>query len=93
MELHYYKGEIEDREYVTWTFNVEPMDGDYGWTKNVAPSYLDTSQEATDWYYISNEEDLLFIIKEMHACIKFCNQELTEIEVARKYNEKLGYIK
>lgn len=97
MELCYYKDE-EENKYKTWHFIKRDVvvNGELvasyneGWVKKQKPNFIENSQEAIDWYNISNEEDLHFIIKEREAFMKWCFKNLDEITNAVKYNKKLS---
>ena len=85
VELHYYKYTKDDEQYKTWTFNDTPEDKNYGWEKSNPPSYLDTSETAKKWYIDSNNEDLLFIDKELEACTNWYNEIKNDILLAKKH--------
>ena len=91
MELSYYKHIEEADEYLTWKFNPEQTDMDFGWNKEPYPSYLDTSPTAIHWYKMSNIEDTHFIEMELEYCKKWYESIFNEIEQAKEYNLKLGY--
>lgn len=85
LEVHYCKLENDNETYKTWTFNEDPEDKNYGWHKSTTPGYLDTSDTAKQWYIDSNNEDLIFIDKELKACQDWYNSIKNDILLAKKH--------
>ncbi len=64
------------------------MQRNWGWEKLEGPSYLDISETAKQWYKDSNNEDLIFIEKELEACKEWFNSIKNDIYLAQSYNRK-----
>lgn len=85
VKLYYYKRTKEDKQYKTWIFNNDEFERNYGWEKLPPPSYLDTSDEAKQWYRDTNIEDLYFINKELDSCKEWYESIKDDINLAKKH--------
>jgi len=85
IELHYCKYTNDGEQYKTWIFNENPMEINYGWEKLPTPGYLDTSDTAKQWYIDSNNEDLIFIDKEVDACNEWYKYIKDDILLAKRH--------
>ena len=87
LSIHYCKHvkyEGEEREYLTWYWEEDScIEG--GWNKRPVPNFISSEEkQAREWFRISNQEDSIFIEKELVQCTYWADREKKEILLAEK---------